>query len=550
MLTVRRRSFANSHQHNVNVTHSFAKLATEVKANRNRLQSKQYERKLSQLREEDFDYANEGDDESHSDYGSVKSHLDDDTKENNPPTPKKGSTSPPITRSGSKKRGPEYNGPLPGLLPNHKGSVLLFLDRVYGIDSQDMLFHFLEQSFLPDLRAATMMDSPRALESDTALALNRYLCNAVLPLLTNHSHFFADAEHHAALLDATLHTVYRMNRLKSLTKNQRDAVSDFLVAITRELPPGMMIKLLRKVIVDIQQMSDMNVLVPLRLMTLHYERCNKYYGSGNQYGVATEVEKRLSMLLFYAIFDSLGSRPYDPDLFGKALPCLTAIGSAISPDYTLTSGGDDTTKLKEIVDDSGWVPKTVDVSRVDLPRDLQSMTEAFAEHFHDSWASRKIEKGWVHGDLYSRQNLTHPRLKPYSQLKEFEKSFYKDRCAECLKALLAWNYTFELTDRDAADRAASARTPSGTTIQNFAPKPVDLSSMTLEKDMVSAGEKMAEHSHLIWAKKVWNDLNTKGGFLPTTLVPWDLLTDFERRKDRFRATEILKFVQYHGYHVE
>lgn len=51
------------------------------------------------------------------------------------------------------------NGPLPGLLPNHKGSVLLFLDRVYGIDTQDMLFQILEQSFLPDLRAATMMDS-------------------------------------------------------------------------------------------------------------------------------------------------------------------------------------------------------------------------------------------------------------------------------------------------------------------------------------------------------------------------------------------------------
>lgn len=102
--------------------------------------------------------------------------------------------------------------------------------------------------------------------------------------------------------------------------------------------------------------------------------------------------------------------------------------------------------------------------------------------------------------------------------------------------------------------------------------------------MVSAGEKMAEHSHLIWAKKaslrpcyihgrgltlvhrsekerdhtnvlfeafkIWNDLNTKGGFMPTALVPWDLLTDFERRKDRFRATEILKFLQYHGYHVE
>ncbi|EPB70936.1 hypothetical protein ANCCEY_09971 [Ancylostoma ceylanicum] len=440
---VRRRSFANSHQHNINISHSFANIASEVsqaksQTNRDRvpsLQMSSLDRRLSQLREEESD--------SESDYGSVKSSLDE-------------------LESKSSER---------------------------------------------DQRSAP-----------------------VQPL-------------------APPPQVYRMNRLKSLTKNQREAVSDFLVAITRELPPGMMIKLLRKVIVDIKQINDMTVLVPLRLMTLHYERCGKYYGNGNQYGVATEVEKRLSMLLFYAIFDSLGSRPYDPDLFGKALPCLTAIGSAISPDYTLTIGIEDVARFKDPLDDGAWVPKTVDISRIDLPRDLQSMTDAFAEHFHDSWASRKIEKGWTHGDLYSRQQLTHPRLKPFSMLKDFEKTFYKERCSECLKALVAWGYTFDLADRDAADRASSAHTPSGTSVQNFSPKPVDLSSMTLEKDMVTAGEKMAEHSHLIWAKKIWNDLNTKGGFMPTALVPWDLLTDFERRKDRFRANEILKFLQYHGYHV-
>lgn len=55
-----------------------------------------------------------------------------------------------------------------------------------------------------------------------------------------------------------------MNRLRSLTKNQRDAVSDFLVALTRELPPAMMVKLMRKVITDIQEMTE-NVLVPLRV---------------------------------------------------------------------------------------------------------------------------------------------------------------------------------------------------------------------------------------------------------------------------------------------
>lgn len=47
----------------------------------------------------------------------------------------------------------------PGLQPVHKQSVLLFLERVYGIDSQQMLFNLLESSFLADLRCTTMMDA-------------------------------------------------------------------------------------------------------------------------------------------------------------------------------------------------------------------------------------------------------------------------------------------------------------------------------------------------------------------------------------------------------
>ena len=72
------------------------------------------------------------------------------------------------------------------------------------------------------------------------------------------------------------------------------------------------------------------------MLTLFYERCSKYYGAaGGQgvYGCASEEEKKLTMTLFSSIFDSLSRMEYDPELFGKALPCLTAIGCALPPDY-------------------------------------------------------------------------------------------------------------------------------------------------------------------------------------------------------------------------
>lgn len=45
-----------------------------------------------------------------------------------------------------------------GLIPGHKQSVGLFLERVYGIETQELFYRLLEEAFLPDLRAATMLD--------------------------------------------------------------------------------------------------------------------------------------------------------------------------------------------------------------------------------------------------------------------------------------------------------------------------------------------------------------------------------------------------------
>lgn len=67
--------------------------------------------------------------------------------------------------------------------------------------------------------------------TETALAMNRYIGSAVLPLLTRCAHLFSSTEHYAMLIDSTLHTIYRLSKGRSLTKAQRDAIEECIVAI-------------------------------------------------------------------------------------------------------------------------------------------------------------------------------------------------------------------------------------------------------------------------------------------------------------------------------
>lgn len=82
-------------------------------------------------------------------------------------------------------------------------------------------------------RKMISLQQVNASENDMALALNRYIGSCVLPILTNYSHFFSDADHASALLDSTLNTVYRLSKCQSLTKGQMDAVSNFLISFTK-----------------------------------------------------------------------------------------------------------------------------------------------------------------------------------------------------------------------------------------------------------------------------------------------------------------------------
>ncbi|TPP59596.1 Ryanodine receptor 44F [Fasciola gigantica] len=514
----------------------------------------------------------------------------------------------------------------PGLLPEHKASVVLFLERVYGISDATTFMRLLENGFLPDLRAATLLDSSVVPDSDMALALNRYLCNSVLPLLTRHAHFLGEEGTGGGLFEATLQTAYRLSKCRAITNHQRDVLCEFLIAMMQQIRPPMMTALLKKMSVDLRNLSRESV-VSLRVLTEFYQRCGTYYSSdgwtneaavssavpgsadamkgvgtdaagagaggigvGRSAGgesTATEEERNFTAQLFIIIFDNLSRQPYEPELFSYALPCLCAIGCALPPDYSISRllSGDAQPGLDGVdggfsafssaIDgllvpgspgfggieqpDEGahhdvFIPQPIETSQVRLPPSLNSLVERFAQHCHDSWALELVDQGYTYGPVVDETKRTHPNLCSFQNLQQHEQMRYIHPVTDTLKAMLAMGWAIDTDDarhQEATMDRKQMRRPTlvPDSMMTYNPSARDLRGVNVSKDMLNLAERLADNAHNIWARQKMSDLEAIGGGVHQLLVPYEILTDNERKRYRRLTHELIKYLQYYGYRL-
>lgn len=89
---------------------------------------------------------------------------------------------------------------------------------------------------------------------------------------------------------------------------------------------------------------------------------------------------------------------------------------------------------------SEYKPQPIDLSQVELPAELQDLTEQMARNVHEVWAETRIKQGWRYGAARNDERMEHPCLVPYDELPESEREYDRNTSVETLKLILSLGF--------------------------------------------------------------------------------------------------------------
>ena len=84
-----------------------------------------------------------------------------------------------------------------------------------------------------------------------------------------------------------------------------------------------------------------------------------------------------------------------------------------------------------------YTPKPLDLSKVQLPDELNELVELMAKNVHEAWAKSRIEQGWTYGAARDDAKRNNPCLVPYEELPEIEKDYDRNTALETLKLIMS-----------------------------------------------------------------------------------------------------------------
>lgn len=83
-----------------------------------------------------------------------------------------------------------------------------------------------------------------------------------------------------------------------------------------------------------------------------------------------------------------------------------------------------------------YIPQPMDTDDIELPAELQKLSEELARNVHEVWSANRRADGWSYGPVRNDEKKQHPCMVPYDELPEREKDYDRSTSLETLKFIL------------------------------------------------------------------------------------------------------------------